>query len=146
MAARSGPAAERKYVRVKLQRAEAAPVRSVAGLFASTLYVDNLAQVGCWAAGAGGGRAARPRLLSRGRHLACSRRAPTPLTPGTHTRDRVPNAPPLVPQSCANEPLRRLFSEYGEVTSCHLPRSTANPSLAKGFAFVHFRHSFAADA
>ena len=34
-----------KFVRVKLQRAEPAPVKSVAGLFATVLYVDNMSPV-----------------------------------------------------------------------------------------------------
>ncbi|KAL4426495.1 hypothetical protein ABPG77_008353 [Micractinium sp. CCAP 211/92] len=79
--------------RVKLQRAEAAPVKTVSGLFGRVLYVDGIQ---------------------------------TALTDSAR--------------------LQRIFSEYGEVTSCHLPRSPIDPTRCRGFAFLHFKHSFAADA
>ena len=48
-------------------------------------------------------------------------------------------------QTTTQDRLKDLFAENGEVTHCHMPRSAANPALGKGFAFVHFKHSFAAD-
>ncbi|KAL4458497.1 hypothetical protein ABPG75_013362 [Micractinium tetrahymenae] len=82
-----------KSQHVKLQRAEAAPVKTVSGLFGRVLYVH-------------------------GMH--------TTFTDFTK--------------------LQRIFSEYGEVLSCYMPRSPIDPTRCRGFAFVQFKHSFAADA
>jgi hypothetical protein len=65
--------------------------------------------------------------------------------------------PPLLPSAPARAPyslqqftqtdtLRKIFSEYGDVSHCYMPRSATNPNACKGFAFVQFKHSFAADA
>ena len=69
---------------------------------------------------------------------------PSPPPPHAHI---CPSPPALHPQSFTNhEALKKVFGEYGEVTSCYLPRNPTNPSACRGFAFVHFKHSFAADA
>ena len=41
----SFPAAGERFLRIKMQRAEAAPIKTVGGLFATVLYVDNMSTV-----------------------------------------------------------------------------------------------------
>ena len=144
------------YQRVKLQRAEAAPIKSVAGLFGTVLYVDTLQTVG---RGAGVvGRALvwgvhRTALLLRATHpgfMRCSRPAiaQARAAVATPALPQPPPAPsPPSPQGFTpTEKLKAIFSEYGEVVQCSLPRSPTDPSRTRGFAFVGFKHSFAADA
>lgn len=45
-----------------------------------------------------------------------------------------------------SDALKAIFSEYGDVVHCYIPRSPTDPTRSKGFAFVGFKHSFAADA
>ena len=42
--------------------------------------------------------------------------------------------------------LKKVFANYGEVVHSYMPRNLNNPNLSRGFAFIQFRHSFAADA
>ncbi len=44
------------------------------------------------------------------------------------------------------EALKKIFANYGEVVHSYMPRNINNPNLSRGFAFIQFKHSFAADA
>lgn len=71
--------------------------------------------------------------------------------PGSFIRSTAictPGTPFLHPLQSFNksDALRAIFSEYGEVVHCYIPRSATDASRTKGFAFVGFKHSFAADA
>lgn len=45
-----------------------------------------------------------------------------------------------------HDTLKAIFAEYGEVVQCYIPKSATDSLRSKGFAFVGFKHSFAADA
>lgn len=76
--------------------------------------------------------------------LSCPPGRPPAAPP--HRPLHLPSSIPCPQSFTQAEELRRVFGEYGEVTNCYLPRQAADPSRSKGFAFVQFKHSFAADA
>jgi hypothetical protein len=43
-------------------------------------------------------------------------------------------------------PLRAAFARHGHVINVHAPRNAVNAQQLRGFAFVHMRHAFEADA